>query len=318
MSDADILAWEARWSEVCRKAYHGEIDRELSDSVVVELQEIRNRLDGRFTAKVEVLRRLGASLLDAKKAVDEAEGDVGTAAEMLRARHQMRLAPRKDRAESGVIATYVSEGNTSGVLLELRCQSDFVAKGEKFLAVAHAIAAHVADTSPADVEALLVSEITPEQTVYALLEELGHVVSEKIVCSRFALFTDGYVAVQRRRLMPDLPPQVGAMVQLNQASADVARAIAQHIIAFAPKYLNREDVPAETVQTERLLAESAARYEGESAAAQEEFVDGRVNEFFKMHVLLDQPFGDGSETVQTVLDEAGVSLMRFARFRVGS
>ncbi|MFB6838949.1 translation elongation factor Ts [Streptomyces sp. NPDC056361] len=280
---------------------------------------MRDRLDGKLPAKVKFLHRLtGASLLDAARAVAEAGGDVDRAVQILRAKRLPGAVRPEARPASGAIVACVSEGNTSGVLLELRCQSDFVAKGEKFRALAQGIAEHVAKTSPADIEALLVSEIHPGETVQALIEVACEALSEKITCSRFAQFTGGYVAAELRRTMPDHPPQIGALVQFKQGNAKVARDIAQHIIAFGPKYLSRQHVPEETVESERLLAETNARHEDNPETALSDIVDGRMNDFFQRYALLEQPFIHAPEkTVQTVLDEAGVRLTRFARFRVG-
>ena len=141
----------------------------------------------------------------------------------------------------------------------------------------------------------------------------------KIVLSRFAQFADGgFVASYLHRTSPDLPPQVGVLVELDKEDAETAKDVAQHIAAFAPKYLSREDVPAETVENERRVAEATAREEGKPEGALPKIVEGRVNGFFKETVLLDQAFAkDNKKTVQKVLDEAGVTLKRFARFRVG-
>ncbi|GAA2457957.1 translation elongation factor Ts [Streptomyces macrosporus] len=272
-------------------------------------------------ADVKKLRELtGAGMMDCKKALDEAEGSVDKAVEILRVKGQKGVAKRESRtAENGAVVSLIADDNKSGVLVELKCETDFVAKGEKFLAVADAIAAHVAATSPADVQALLDSEIEAGKTVQAYVDEANAALGEKIVLDRFAQFSGGYVAAYMHRTSPDLPPQVGVLVELEQENAEVAKDVAQHIAAFAPKYLSREDVPEETVANERRVAEAAAREEGKPEQALPKIVEGRVNGFFKENCLLDQPFAkDNKKTVQKVLDEAGVTLKRFARFRVGA
>ncbi|MBA0051828.1 elongation factor Ts [Streptomyces sp. AJS327] len=272
-------------------------------------------------ADVKKLRELtGAGMMDCKKALDEAEGNVDKAVEVLRVKGQKGVAKRESRtAENGAVVVLIADDSTSGVLVELKCETDFVAKGEKFVAVANAIAAHVAATSPADIEALRASEIEPGKTVQAYVDEANATLGEKIVLDRFAQFSGAYVASYLHRTSPDLPPQVGVLVELDQANAEVAKDVAQHIAAFAPGYLSREDVPAETVENERRIAEETAREEGKPEQALPKIVEGRVTGFFKENALLDQPFAkDNKKSVEKVLQEAGVEVRRFARFRVGA
>ncbi|MGW9131399.1 translation elongation factor Ts [Streptomyces sp. NPDC055681] len=271
-------------------------------------------------ADVKKLRELtGAGMMDCKKALDEADGSVDKAVEALRIKGQKGVAKREGRsAENGAVVSLISEDKTSGVLLELKCETDFVAKGAKFLAVADALAAHVAATSPADLAALLASEIEAGKTVQAYVDEANANLGEKIVLDRFAQFTGGYVAAYMHRTMPDLPPQVGVLVELDKENAEVAKDVAQHIAAFAPKYLNRDEVPAETVENERRVAEATSREEGKPEAALPKIVEGRVNGFFKDVVVVEQAFAkDNKKSVQKVLDEAGVTLKRFSRIKVG-
>ncbi|MDT0547260.1 MULTISPECIES: translation elongation factor Ts [Streptomyces] len=274
-----------------------------------------------FTAAdVKKLRELtGAGMMDCKKALDEAEGSVDKAVEVLRVKGQKGVAKREGRsAENGAVVSLIADDNSSGVLVELKCETDFVAKGDKFIAAANAIAAHVAKTSPADLEALLASEIEPGKTVQAYVDEANATLGEKIVLDRFAQLSGGYVAAYMHRTMPDLPPQVGVLVELDKEDATVAKDIAQHIAAFAPKFLSRDEISAEAVENERRVAEATAREEGKPEAALPKIVEGRVTGFFKENVLVDQPFAkDNKKTVQKILDEAGVTLKGFARFRVG-
>ncbi|MFF0447076.1 translation elongation factor Ts [Streptomyces sp. NPDC004609] len=275
-------------------------------------------------ADVKKLRELtGAGMMDCKKALDEADGNVDKAVELLRVKGQKGVAKREGRnAENGAVVSLISEDKTSGVLLELKCETDFVAKGDKFQAVANTLAQHVAATSPADLDALLASEIGAGKTVQAYVDEANANLGEKIVLDRFAQFSGAYVGVYMHRTMPDLPPQVGVLVELDKGgdeAAAIAKDVAQHIAAFAPKYLTREDVPADVVEQERRVAEATSREEGKPEAALPKIVEGRVNGFFKEVTLLDQPFAkDNKKSVKKVLDEAGVTLKRFARIRVGA
>ncbi|MFE5139238.1 translation elongation factor Ts [Streptomyces fagopyri] len=271
-------------------------------------------------ADVKKLRELtGAGMMDCKKALDEADGNVDRAVEELRIKGQKGVAKREGRsAENGAVVSVIADDNTSGVLVELKCETDFVAKGEKFQAVAGRLADHVTKTSPADLETLLGSEIEPGKTVQAFVDEANANLGEKIVLDRFAQFSGVYVTAYMHRTMPDLPPQIGVLVELDKANAELAKGVAQHIAAFAPKYLAREDVPAEVVESERRVAEETTRAEGKPEAALPKIVEGRVNAFFKEATLLGQPYAlDQKKSVQQVLDEAGVALKRFARIKVG-
>jgi elongation factor Ts len=273
-----------------------------------------------FTAAdVKKLRELtGAGMMDCKKALEEAEGDVDKAVEVLRVKGQKGVAKREGRNASNGAVVSLIEDNRTGVLLELNCETDFVAKGDRFVGLADKLAAHVAASSPADLDGLLASEIEPGKTVQAFVDEANATLGEKIVLSRFAQFDDGYVASYLHRTSPDLPPQVGVLVEQDKDDAQTAKDIAQHIAAFSPKYLSRADVPEETVANERRVAEATAREEGKPEGALPRIVEGRVTGFFKENVLLEQAFAkDSKKTVQKVLDEAGVTLKRFARFRVG-
>ncbi|WP_199547442.1 translation elongation factor Ts [Streptomyces sp. N35] len=271
-------------------------------------------------ADVKKLRELtGVGMMDCKKALDEADGDVDKAVEALRIKGQKGVAKREGRsAENGAVVSVIADDNTSGVIVELKCETDFVAKGDKFQAVANTIAEHVAKTSPADIEALLASEIEAGKTVQAYVDEANAQLGEKIVLDRFAQYNDGFVYAYMHRTMPDLPPQIGVLVELDKADAATAKGIAQHIAAFAPKYLTREDVPAEVVESERRVAEETTRAEGKPEAALPKIVEGRVNGFFKDATLLGQPYAlDNKKSVEKVLAEAGVSLKRFSRIKVG-
>jgi len=274
-----------------------------------------------FTAAdVKKLRELtAAGMMDCKNALTEAEGDLDKAVEILRVKGQKGVTKREGRsASNGAVVSLIAPDNSEGVLVELKCETDFVAKGDKFVAVADAIAAHVASSKPADIEALLASEISDGQTVQAYVDEANATLGEKIVLDRFAQFTSGYVAAYLHRTSPDLPPQVGVLVELDKADAQTAKDVAQHIAAFAPTYLTRDEIAAELVENERRVAEATAREEGKPDAALSRIVEGRVNGFFKENVVLEQAFAkDPKKTVQKVLDEAGVALKRFARFRVG-
>jgi elongation factor Ts len=274
------------------------------------------------TADVKRLRELtAAGMMDCKKALEETDGDFDKAVEYLRVKGLKGVTKREGRAASnGLVTAQIAADNSKGTLLELNCETDFVAKGERFQQVAAELLAHAAATGPAEVPALLASTFpTSGKTVQEFIDEANATLGEKIELRRFADFEGGYVAAYLHKTSPDLPAQVGVLVQLDKANAETAKDVAQHIAAFAPKYLTREQVPAEVVENERRLAEETSREEGKPEAALPKIVEGRVNGFFKENVVLEQAFAkDPKKTVQQVLNEAGVTLQSFARFRVGA
>ncbi|HKE66326.1 MAG TPA: translation elongation factor Ts [Micromonosporaceae bacterium] len=272
-----------------------------------------------FTAAdVKRLRDLtGAGMLDCKNALVEADGDFDKAVEILRAKGAKDVNKRAGRtAANGLVAHF---GNA---LLELNCETDFVAKNEDFIELAQQVVEHVATARPADLDALLASSMPDGRTVAAAVEELSAKIGEKLVVNRFAVL-DGPVAVYLHRKSADLPPQVGVMVaytgkESDEASLDDARGIAMQIAAMRPKYLTRDEVPADVVDTERRVAEQSAKEEGKPAAALPKIVEGRVGAFFKDFVLLEQAsVQDQKKSVRQVLTDTGLTIKKFAHFEVG-
>ena len=270
-------------------------------------------------ADVKKLRELtAAGMMDCKKALDENDGDLDKAVEYLRVKGLKGVTKREGRSASNGLVIAAVDGVT-GTLVELNCETDFVAKSENFQTVAATVLAHVVSAKPADLTALLESEIEPGKTVQLFLDEANAMLGEKIELRRFAQYADGFVASYLHKTSPDIPAQIGVLVELDKENPEVAKDVAQHIAAFSPTFLTRAEVPADVVETEKRLAEETSREEGKPEAALPKIVEGRVNGFFKENVLLEQSFAkDPKKTVQKILDEAGVTLKRFARFRVGS
>lgn len=270
-----------------------------------------------FTAAdVKKLRDLtGAGMMDVKKALDEAEGDFEKATELLRIKGAKDVGKRAGRtAANGLVA---HSGNS---LLELNCETDFVAKNADFVAFAQQLVEHGEKIGAADAEALLNSDLDG-RTVAEAMQEFSAKIGEKLVLNRFATVT-GNVAVYLHRKAQDLPPQVGVLVEYNgrtdEAGDADARAVGMQIAAMRPRYLTREEVPAETVESERRIAEQTAREEGKPEGALPKIVEGRVNSFFKDFVLLEQAsVADNKKTVKQVTAEAGIEVTRFVRFEVG-
>ncbi|HWG28001.1 translation elongation factor Ts [Actinospica sp.] len=272
-------------------------------------------------ADIKRLReQTAAGMLDVKKALDESDGDFDKAAEYLRVKGLKGVTKREGRtASNGLVTAQISEDGSKGTLLELACETDFVAKGDRFQQVAAELLAHVVATGPAEVPSLLATTFpTSGKTVQEFVDEANATLGEKIELRRTATLEGGYVGVYLHKTSPDLPAQVGVLVQLDKANAVAAKDVAQHIAAFAPTYLSRDEVPADIVANERRLAEETSREEGKPEAALPKIVEGRVNGFFKDNVVLEQAFAkDPKKTVAKVLEEAGVTLRAFARFRVG-
>jgi elongation factor Ts len=272
-----------------------------------------------FTAAdVKRLRDLtGAGMLDCKNALAEADGDIEQAVEILRVKGAKDVHKRAGRtAANGLIA------HAGNALLEINCETDFVAKNDEFVTFAQQVVEVAAANRPADVAALLDSSLTDGRTVADGLAALSAKIGEKLVLNRFQVL-DGPVAVYLHRKSPDLPPQVGVLIAYADANGDEAaeadaRALAMQVAAMRPRYLNREDVPAEVVESERRIAEQIAREEGKPEAAIPKIVDGRVNAFFKDSVLVEQAsVVEPKKSVAQVLAEAGLTVTGFVRFEVG-
>ena len=269
-------------------------------------------------ADVKKLREAtAAGMLDCKKALDEAEGDFQKAVEIIRVRGLKGVTKREGRTTSNGLVIAKVEGDL-GVMLELNCETDFVAKGDRFQVVGNELLAHLLKSKISDVDAFLASEITAGRTVQALVDEANATLGEKIEVRRISVLDGAPVGIYLHRTSPDLPPQVGVLVQLTKAVAEVGKDIAQHIAAFEPKYLNREQVPADVIENERRLAEETAREEGKPQAAMSKIIEGRVAGFVKDVSLIEQSFAkDAKKTVKQILDEAGTAVTAFQRFRVG-
>lgn len=270
-------------------------------------------------ADVKRLRDLtGAGMMDCKRSLQEAEGDFDRAVELLRIKGAKDVGKRGAReASNGLVIAHL-EGTDHGVMLELNCETDFVAKTEGFQGVAAQVAAFVAARGINDPESLADAEIEAGRTIRQLLDEANATMGEKIEIRRFVRFDDGFVHVYLHKHDPALPPSVGSLVELDHEDEQTAKDVAQHIAAMSPRYLSRDDVPADVVADERRIAEETAREEGKPEPALPKIIEGRLNGFFKDACLLDQPWvRDNKKTIRALLDERGVKVRRFARFKVG-
>jgi elongation factor Ts len=267
-----------------------------------------------FTAAdVKKLRELtGAGMMDCKKALDANDGDLDKAIDWLRQKGETKARERgaEREATAGLVA------HAPGVLVELKSETDFVAKNADFVEAAQKIADAASAAKPADLEALKRVEIDGS-TVGEIVDGLAVSIGEKIELGQYVAF-DGDVVAYMHKRAADLPPAVGVLVEYT-GDANAARGAAMQIAAMRQQYLTRDQVPAEVVEKERAIAEATSREEGKPEQAIAKITEGRLNGFFKDVVLLEQPsVTESKKTVKAVLDEAGTTLVRFARFEVGA
>ena len=265
-------------------------------------------------ADVKKLRELtGAGMMDCKVALEEADGDFDKAGELLRIKLGKKAAARgaEREATSGLVAT------SGGALVELKSETDFVAKNDDFVAAAQRIADAAAAAKAADTESLKAAPLDGK-TVGEVVEDLAITIGEKIELGQVAYFEGQSVTYMHKRAA-DLPPAVGVLVEYAGSDAEAARGAAMQIAAMRPTYLTREDVPSDLVDKEREIGAAIAREEGKPEQAIEKIAEGRLNGFFKDVVLLDQPsVSETKKSVKAVLDAAGITVTRFARFEVGA
>ena len=266
-----------------------------------------------YTAQdVKRLRELtGSGMMDCKKALEETDGDFDKAVEVLRIKGAKDVGKRAERATAeGLVAAQ------NGVMIELNSETDFVAKNDEFQNTAGDIVDAAAKVRPADLEALKAVDVNGK-TADQVVQELAAKIGEKLELRRVVSF-EGPVATYLHKRSSDLPPAVGVLVEFEGTDKNAAHSAALQIAALKAKYLTREDVPAEVVAKEREIAEATAKEEGKPEAALPKIVEGRVNGFYKDVVLLEQSsVTDSKKTVKQLLDEAGVTVTRFARFEVG-
>ena len=271
-----------------------------------------------YTAEdVKRLRELtAAGMVDCKKALDEAGGDFDKAVEIIRVKGLKGVTKREGRTTSNGLVTAKSEGGVT-VMLELNCETDFVSKGDRFQEVAKELVDHLHSTKDSDLATFAAGKLASGKSVQEFIDEANATLGEKIEIRNIALI-QGASAIYLHQTSADLPPQIGVVVGFDKEPGETGRDVAQHIAAFAPQFLIREQVPSETVENERRLAEETARNEGKPDAALPKIVEGRVTGFMKEVVLLEQPFAkDQKKSVDAVLKEAGLAVSSFYRFRVG-
>jgi elongation factor Ts len=256
--------------------------------------------------------------MDCKNALTEADGNLDEAIDLLRKKGIKDAGKRADRTAANGLVTAQLDGTSAGVLVELNCETDFVAKNEGFQELAAKIAKAAITSKPADRLALLGTVAENGKTVEQLIEDASASIKEKLELGRYSLLDGGYVATYLHKSDRDLPPTIGVLVQLDAANEEVAKDIAQQIAAAGAQYVTRDEVPADLVEKERRIAEEITREEGKPEQAIPKIVEGRLGAFFKDVVLTEQAsVKDPKQTIKSVLAAGKVNVKAFARFRVG-
>ncbi len=259
----------------------------------------------------------GAGMMECKKALTEADGDFDKAVEILRVKGATKAAKRGEERETsnGLIAI---SGNA---MIELACETDYVAKNEQFRLLAGQIVEHFASSDAKDLDALLGEVLADGHTVAENVTALAAVIGEKLEVGRATKVTapdGGSVASYLHKKAADLPPQVGVLVAFTGTDESAARGAAMQVAALRARYLTRDEVPAEAIESEKRVAEAKAIEGGKPAQALPKIIEGSVNSFFKDSVLLEQTsVQDSKKSVKALLDDAGVTLTAFAHFEVG-
>jgi elongation factor Ts len=270
-------------------------------------------------ADVKRLReQTGAGMMDCKNALTEADGDFDAAIEILRLKGVKDVGKRATRTAGNGLVTAELEGTTAGVLVELNCETDFVAKNDQFQELAATIAKTALASKVTDRLGLLAAVTDGGKTVEQLIEEASASIKEKLELGRFARFEGGYVTTYLHKSDRDLPPTLGVLLELDQPSEDIAKDVTQQIAAMRPQYATRDEVPADIVEKERRIAEQITRDEGKPEQAIPKIVEGRLGAFFKDVVLVEQPYvKEPKQNIGQVLKAGGVNVRGFARFQVG-
>lgn len=261
--------------------------------------------------------KTGAGVMDCKRALTDADGDMSKAADLLRERGIAKADKKASRiAAEGIVACYV-EGNV-GVLIELNCESDFVAKNPQFLEIANECAKVVVKNNPADVETLLGCNVADGSSVEEYLKGKIAVIGEKIAVRRFVRYeSNGFLESYIH-----LGGKIGVMLDMSGEATEAAKEVAHDVtlqIAFTkPAYLTKEEVSADVVAKEKEVLKQQAMNEGKPEAIAEKMVMGRIKKFYEENCLIEQPFiKDDSKKIAELLNGAKTSISKFAFFVMG-
>lgn len=267
-------------------------------------------------ALVKDLReRTGAGMMDCKKALVACDGNMDAAIDFLREKGLAAAAKKSGRiAAEGAVLSYVSEDGKCGAIVEVNCETDFVAKTDDFKALVVSVAKQVVAVKPADVAALLASEVDGT-TVEAMVTAATAKIGEKISVRRFALYNNPEGQVISYIHMGG---KIGVLVNMVGGSEELGKDIAMQIAAANPKFLNRNLVPAEEVEHEKAVQAEKFRQEGKPEKMIEKIVMGSINKYYKEVCLVDQPFvKDDKMTIAQLLKNNNADVVEFARFQMG-
>mgnify|MGYP002795786554 FL=1 len=268
----------------------------------------------------QVREETGAGMMDVKKALTEADGDVARAKEIIRAKGIQAAGKREGRkAQEGTIASTVVESanGQTGYAVELNSETDFVAKTPKFVEFADTVLGYAVKADADSAEALLAGA-AENGTVKEAVEEAAALFGEHVKVGQFAKITGPHVEIYAHKKSVEMPPSIVAMIATDEAGAAVAHEAALQISAMGAQWLTREDVPAEVVESERRVATEKSLAEGKPEKIVPKIVEGRLNAFYKENVLLEQAFvKDPSKSVGDLFKEGGGQALAFARVEVG-
>ncbi len=275
-----------------------------------------------FTAKdvMELREKSGAGMLDCKKALTDADGNMEKAAELLRERGIAKAVKKEGRiAAEGAVGAYVCEKCGAGVLLEINCESDFVSRGDKFHEIVNAVAKVVAENKPADVEALNACKLDGA-TVKDYITNMTAVIGEKISIRRFAIYeTKGKIETYIH-----MGGKVGVMVDavdFKAGSEETLHDVALQIAASNPSYLVPADVPAEVLAKEKEIMlvqmQNDEKNKNKPVAILEKIIDGKMGKYYSENCLMEQAFvKDDSQKVSQIIGDK-FKVVKFTRFEMG-
>jgi elongation factor Ts len=264
---------------------------------------------------MELRQRTGLGMMECKKALTEAQGDMAKAEELLRIRSGAKASKAADRvAAEGVIGLFVADDRKRAAMVEVNCETDFVARNEEFRAFANDIARAVAQDDPADVAALGQAKLAGDETIEARRVALVQKIGENMSVRRFVRRTaDGRIASYVHGT------RIGVLVDVTGGDEALGKDLAMHIAASKPVAVSRDQVPADVVEKERSIAAARAAESGKPANIVEKMVDGAVAKYLAEVTLVAQPFvkGDGKETVDQLLKAKGAKVNGFTLYVVG-
>lgn len=257
----------------------------------------------------------GAGMMDCKKALVEAEGDIAKAVDILREKGLSQAAKKASRvAAEGAVVSAVSEDGKTGTILEVNCETDFVGTNEDFRNLAASIADQILAVNPADVEALLDSEIDGKK-VRDLVTEAVAKIGENISVRRFVRYESAEGKVYS---YIHGGGKIGVLVEMIGADDELGKDIAMQVAAANPSYLDRTQVSQAEIDHEKEVLAVEARNEGKPENIIEKMVIGRINKYYKEVCLVDQEFiKDGDLTISKLLKSKNASVVRFARYQLG-